>query len=235
MKQSRTILLNPVHFIWCAIAASVLLPAVCAKDEFSVYAFGKEPKISTSTTKDPLYRTKGCQMPALMVDAKKIFSKEYHNKSVSIDSDGDAYYKKSGNRLNGYRLYVINPHPKEFKNVVLRINHFIESRPSKTTSAGGTRMISESTSDKKTSELQTYQIASIPANGKIVIDTPPIKLFFSSTRFVDDPYDRAYGYDDSFSSKSGDKYQGCVITIMDGNTILVQITNNRSLQEFSID
>jgi hypothetical protein len=196
-----------------------------AKD-LKIYKFGKEPKLDVQMIDEPLYKTKNLTQPPFMIKIERINDKKY-NSIVKGSPYWDYYSSKEGINMNFLRVLLMNPSYNYYKNITIHIHHYLVDKP-KYVSSYGIRKTYDS-SKVKLFETEINTITAIPKNSKIVIDTHGIKTSFSETRAGDVGY-----YSGAYHRDASDVYAGYIISFFSNGKLLLQMTNNKALEEKGI-
>jgi len=197
---------------------------------FKVYKFGNEPKLDNSPKNDKLIPTSNLTKNPFFIKSFLIDEKVLTTKESSYRRSGTRKYK-SGVKSFYLRILLMNPAPEPYKNLYVSVHHYVYDIPH---NVSGTYSASHRRDKVKVYTKKLYRLKKVPGKQKIVIDTEGIDLSFSEYKFIDDGWDRTHGYDDTYSSKTGEIYVGYIISIFNNKKLIYQQTNSRDLREFGI-
>lgn len=217
----------------CIFLYILCLTYPATAEELKTYTYGKEPQLEYELREEPIYRTKNLTGSPIMIKIQRINEDKFMEKIKNVHYWGTSFSEK-GEELNFLRVFLFNATNLTFKNMKICVQHFTVDKPYTTRTGAYHKKIFDK-SKMKLYELKTYSLHYIPAHSRVVIDTPGVNLPFSRSGFIDDAWDRTHAYaDDTYKTESGELYAGYIISFFHNKKLLLQMTNNKMLEEKGI-
>ena len=197
-----------IYFLF-AVLLLLVHPAFC-EDVLKLYKPGKEPRIKAKVFNKKLIPTFHLTKSPFGIRATAYEKAENVKKGVARTK------VETGDLHVFLRIYIKNNQNKTYRNLYLLVEHFVIDRPY---SSRGRKLAGLGEERMMLHETKAYRLKIVPRNRDMYIDTTGIML-----RYFTEGRGRGQLY-------SGEVYGGFVLSIFEGDKLLLQMTSSKILRK----